>query len=250
MKFEVNLLDYLAYGLIFVRIGAFLFFVPVFSETAISPRIRVYLAFWFMLVMAPALQGSFPREMDSTALLATHVIHEVLVGAALGLVLKFMFLTLEFAGSLISQAVGLTNVSFNSPNMGGQISLPSNLLMLAATLLLIETDIHHHFIRFIYESYALLPAHSFNTQDLTQSLLKSSSDMMSLGFKLSTPLVVFGLLVSIALGILNRLIPQVQIFMVSQPLQLGFGFFVMLYAIRELLITFLKDYERFLLGMR
>jgi flagellar biosynthetic protein FliR len=169
------------------------------------------------------------------------------VGVILGLMMKFMFLTLEFAGSLISQAIGLTNVSFHSPAIGGQISLPSNLLMIAGALLLMVTDMHHYFIRIIYESYALISFSSFEFNSLTELLLKSSQRMISLGFKLSTPLVIFGLLVSIVLGILNRLIPQVQIFMVSQPLQIGFGFFVFLYAIRELLMTFLKDYKNFLL---
>ncbi len=246
MKYSVNFLDYLIYGLIFARIGAFLFFVPVFSQNAISSRIKVYFAFWTMMVMAPVLSQSFPKGIDSPSLLSIMVVHEIMIGACLGLVLNFMFLILEFAGSLISQAIGLTNVSFHSPNMGGQISLPSNLLMIAGTLLLITTDMHHYLIRIFYQSYSLIPAGSFEFHDMGLMLLKTSKNIISLGLKLATPVIIFGLLISISLGILNRLIPQVQIFMLSQPLQIGFGFFVFLFAIKELMLTFLKDYHQFL----
>lgn len=246
MTHYFNLTDYYTHAFTFVRVGSFFFFIPFFSETVVASRIRVYLSFWLALVIAPLLHASFPKGIDTPLMVSSCIIYEMLIGGSLALALKFIFLTLEFAGSVISNSIGLTNASFHSANVGGQISLPSNMLLVSGALLLVLCDIHHYFIRVLIESYTLLPLGSFQIGSLTELLLKSSESILSLGLKLSTPLVIFGLLISISLGILNRLIPQVQIFIVSQPLQIGFGFFVFLYAVKELLLTFLRDYEAFL----
>ncbi|AXK43696.1 flagellar biosynthetic protein FliR [Erythrobacter aureus] len=223
---------------IFARLGAVLMLLPAFSDTAVPGQIRLLIAFGFSIAMYGLLGPQLP-VLGSGVDLGLIVISEMLIGLALGMIIKIMFLAITVAGSIISLQVGLTSAVVPDPTMGGQIPVMAKFVGIAAIVICFALNIHHLWIAAMVNSYnafqvgALPPA-----QDFAELAVTTASRSMALGVSLAAPLIVYGIVFNVALGLSARLAPTIQVFFIAQPLNILLGLSLTATIIGAVLMTF------------
>ncbi|EIZ78713.1 flagellar biosynthesis protein FliR [Novosphingobium sp. Rr 2-17] len=210
--------------ILFARVGSVLMLLPVFSEDAVPPKIRLMMG----LGMSAGLWGLIgsriaPVAADSAALPGI-IIAEILTGLAIGMIIKIMFLAAAMAGSIISLQIGLSSALINDSAQGGQAAVLSKLVSVAAVVVCMGMGLHHQWIAAIVHSYAMFPVGALPpSADFAQLAILTIGKAMSLSITLAAPLLVYGTVFNLALGLSTRLAPAIQVFFLVQPLNLLLG---------------------------
>ena len=219
--------DFTLFTLVLGRLAGMFSALPLFGGERVPLQIRVVTIFAMTLVLYPVLKVkhfSIPADFISLALV---VAAEVLIGVTLGLVVKVVLGAVEFCGQIIGMQMGFSISSLFDPTMG-QIPLMSLFQTLLAMLLFLTLGVHHDFIRAIAQSYAVLPIGGWHMSgSLLAFLVTTTSGLFVLGIKLAAPVIVALLATTVALGVMARSFPQMNVFMISMPLTIGIGFIVL-----------------------
>ncbi|MFM9977337.1 MAG: flagellar biosynthetic protein FliR [Sphingomonadaceae bacterium] len=228
-----------AFLILFARVGAVLMLLPVFGEDAVPARIRLMVA----LAMSAGLWGLLgarilPFAQNSGALPAV-LIGEILTGLAMGTIIKIMFMAAAMAGSIISLQIGLSAALLFDPGQGGQAPALSKFVSVAAAVVCMGMGLHHLWIAAIVQSYAMFPVGGLPpAADFAQLAILTIGKAMSLAISLSAPLLVYGIVFNMALGLSTRLAPAIQVFFVMQPLNLLLGIALFASVLGSILTAF------------
>lgn len=198
--------------LVFLRVGAVMSLLPAFGEQSVPQRVRLVLALAFTAVVAPAVIGAAaPPPGTVLPLLA-----EVATGLALGLGLRFFVMTLQMAGAMAAQATSLSQL-FAGAAPEPQPAI-GNLLITAGLALAVMTGLHVRVAELLIFSYDLLPMGRLpGSADMADWGLHQVRRGFALAFTLSAPFVVASLIFNIALGVINRAMPQLMVAFVGAP---------------------------------
>jgi flagellar biosynthesis protein FliR len=218
-----------AFLILFARIGAIVMLLPVFSDDAIPGRIRLLLAFAITLGLWGLLSDRvLPLVADparSRADLPGLLLGECLTGLALGTIVRIVFQAAAMAGSIISLQVGLTSALVPDTTQGGAAMVLSRLMGVAAAVACLGLSVHHLWIASMVHSYASFPPGVLpRAGDFAALAVRSVTQSSVLAVGLAAPLLVYGIVFNVALGLSARLAPALQIFFVAQPLNLLLGF--------------------------
>jgi len=244
MHVDISLLPALAatFMLVFARIGAIVMLLPGLGETNIPVRIKLAIALLLTLIILPLHRAAYHVDMDTLAPLLVLMIHEILIGVVLGATARVTLGALQVAGSVIAQQMGLGFVTAVDPTQGQQGLLIGNFLTLLGLALLFATDSHHLVIAALDESYAVFsPGEMMPSGDVAALATRAFASAFRIGMQLSAPFLVFGLVFNIGLGVLARLMPQMQVYFVAVPLAILAGFLIFGFVISAMMGTFL-DY--------
>lgn len=233
-------IDATAFLVLFTRIGAVLMLLPAFSDDSVAPQIRLLMALGFTAALYGMLEPRVAGVVASDGMnLPMLVIGEFLTGLALGMIVKMMFSAIAIAGALISQQIGLSMAMMFDPSMGGQSALIGRLLGMAALLVCMAMGVHHLWIGAIVRSYEAFPVGGLPpAADFAQLAIRVTSQAMSLGVSLAAPLILYGSLFNIGLGLAARVAPSLQVFFIAQPLNLLLGMTVFATSIGAILMAF------------
>jgi flagellar biosynthetic protein FliR len=216
------------FALVLSRVAGIFSAIPVFGGRTIPLHIKVVIILMITLVCYPALSITAPVVPSDTFTLALLVLREVMVGVTLGFITRVIFSAVEFSGQIIGMQMGFTISSIIDPSQGTQTQLMSVMQTLLATLLFLSMNIHHLFIRTIVDSFRIIPLGGWHLNaEIIAFLVRGTSEILILGVRLAAPVMVALLLTSVTLGIMARAFPQMNIFMVSMPLNIGIGFVVL-----------------------
>lgn len=221
---EAQLLDWLARFLWpLLRVGAFYLALPVWSSHAVPARVRVSLAVTTAAAVMPTLPQAPQVEWLSleAGLMA---VREILIGAAVGLLVQLAFAALVFAGQTVAYQMGLGFSALLDPQLGVQVPVVAQLYLVLATLLWLGLDGHLLLIELVAGSFKALPV-ALAGLDRAEvwTLVRFGGSVFAGGVLVSLPLVVALLFANLALGIATRAAPQLNIFAVGFPITLGFG---------------------------
>jgi flagellar biosynthetic protein FliR len=228
--------------LVFARIGTMVMLLPGLGEQSISARLRLTIALVLAAVILPLHRNAY--QIDTTALGPTVVllVGEILIGAVLGLTARLTISALDVAGSVIAQQLGLGFVTAIDPTQGEQGVILGNFLSMLGITLFFATDMHHLVIAALNDSYTLFaPGEVPATGDVAALVTKTVSGAFRIGIQLSAPFLAFGLLFNLGLGVLSRLMPQMQVFFVALPLSILLGFLCLILVLGSMMGLFL-DY--------
>jgi flagellar biosynthesis protein FliR len=234
--------------LAFARVGTLVMLLPGIGERGVPTRIRLGFALLLTLVLVPVARPLLPGAAGPAALVGT-LIGEICVGLVLGLAARAVMAALQTAGTLVAQQLGLSFAMTLDPTVGGQDAAVSNFLTLLGITLVFATDLHHIAIAGIAESYRLLPPVGIPAPgDAAALAVGSVARGFALGAKIATPFIAFAILFNLGLGILSRLMPQMQVFFIGVPLTILLGMLILFASLGIMMTLFLGDLGRFLSG--
>ncbi len=220
--------DIFLFALVLCRIGGLFAALPVFGGKRLPNRIKILAVVSITLVCMPVLNLSAPPVPSDAFGLGFIVIKELLVGLTLAFITQIIFAAVEFSGQIIGMQMGFTMSTVIDPSMGSQTQIMSVIQSLLATLFFLSLGMHHTFIKAIIDSFRLIPLGGWQMSEaLLRFLVQSTSDVFILGIRLAAPVMVSLLLTSVVLGVMARAFPQMNVFMVSFPLNIGLGFIVL-----------------------
>lgn len=209
------------------RVAGFIGAIPVYFGNQTPARIKVALVFTISLLLFPVLSPGLPTISFEPISFLLLTINETLLGLLLGLMARLVFTTVEFGGTLIGYQMGFAAANVFDPQHQNQISLISQFQNVFAILIFLALDGHHIFIKTAARSYQLLPPGNLNLSgEAIPYLMELTSRMFSLGVQFSAPVLVVLLLSGLILGILSRVFPQLNVFLLSFPLNIGIAFIV------------------------
>ena len=244
MRIDVSFLPALAaaFMLAFARIGAMVMLMPGFGETNIPVRIKLSIALLLTLIMLPLHRQAYQIDMQSLTSLLVFMLQEIFIGIVLGATARVTLGALQTAGSVIAQQMGLGFVTSVDPTQGQQGLLIGNFLTLLGVTLLFATDSHHLVIAALNDSYKIFaPGEMMASGDVASLATRAFAAAFKIGLQLSAPFLVFGLVFNIGLGVLARLMPQMQVYFVGVPLSIFAGFLILALVLAAMMGTFL-DY--------
>ena len=244
MRIDISLLPALAatFMLVFARVGAMVMLLPGFGETNIPARVKLSIALLLTLIILPLHRNAYHVDMGSIAPLLVMMLHEIVIGIVLGATARVTLSALQVAGSVIAQQLGLGFVTAIDPTQGQQGLLIGNFLTILGLTLLFATDSHHLVIAALNESYRIFsPGEIFPSGDVASLATRAFATAFKIGLQLSAPFLVFGLVFNIGLGVLARLMPQMQVYFVGVPLSILVGFIILALVISAIMGTYL-DY--------
>ncbi|HEU0117793.1 MAG TPA: flagellar biosynthetic protein FliR [Alphaproteobacteria bacterium] len=209
---------------IFSRIGCILMLFPGIGETYVSARIRMMLALAVSFLLMGPLLPRIPAPPEQIPDMVQMLAYEIIIGLFFGTVLRMLMSTLEAAGSVISLQTGLSNATILSPSLATQSPLANAFLSIVGTTLIFVTGLDAMLLRSMVETYDLFPpGGQMMPGDIAQSIIQLSNKSFVVGVEMAMPFFIMGLLMYVALGILQKLMPQVQLFLVAMPIQIWGG---------------------------
>lgn len=229
--------------LVFARIGTAAMLLPGIGESYVAPRVRLLLAGAISIVVAPVLAPSLPALPASPLTMALLIGGEIGIGLFIGTVTRCTMIALEIAGTLIGFQIGLSTASIFNPLLSEQGSVIGVLIAIAGIVLMFQTDLHHLMFRALIDSYTLFTPGALPPMgDFTEVVTRTISKSFALGMQLSAPFMVITALLYVALGLMSRLMPQLQIFFVALPLQIALGFLMLVLTFSTIMLWFLEKF--------
>ena len=209
------------------RVIALIAAIPAFAGSGISAQSKVILAFTTALLLFPAMAPHTPRVAFNLTSFGLLIVNEVLIGVLIGLVAQLVFTAITFGGTVIGYQMGFAAANIFDPQTTQQLSLMSQFINVLALLAFLAMNGHHYFFRLIVESYVLLPPGLLDfSAGAVDELMRMTSHMFVLGVKFSAPILALLLIANTVLGILARVFPQLNVFMLSFPINIGISFIV------------------------
>ena len=239
--------DFVLVLLITIRITGAFISAPIFGNKSLPFLVKIFLSLFIAYLIFLTIDTSNIQIELSIWFLVVSAIKEILTGLVLGFMLNFVFYGVLYAGAFIGFDMGLAIANMFDPAEGVSGNAIGEILYFAALLIFLLINGHHYVIEGFSFSFLAIPiGSSVLTQSLSDVLIKYSAQVFVIALKIASPIIVSFFLVHIAEGIIARVIPQMQVFFVTQPLKIGLGF-LMLASIAPIYIyvvkNLLKNYE-------
>jgi flagellar biosynthetic protein FliR len=213
-----------AFVMILCRVGSVLTLFPGIAETFVPVRMRMAFAMALCFLLMEPLMGRLPAPPQTFGGMVLIMGYEIFIGLFFGTFLRLLMGALESAGAIIALQTGLSNATILNPALASQSPLASAFLSIVGLTLVFVTGLDHFLLRSIMALYDLFPpGETVAAGDTTQVIVQAVSRSFNIGIEMAVPFFIMGLLMFIALGMLQKLMPQVQLFMVALPVQIWGG---------------------------
>jgi flagellar biosynthetic protein FliR len=234
----------LAYLLVFARVGTMMMLLPGIGDQTVPSRVRLVLAVAITFAFAPTVANLYPlQEPASTAALGLLIAQEATAGLLVGAMARIIISSLQVAGYLIATQTGIASAQTLDPTQATQGAIVGTFFSMLGITLVFATNLHHLAIGAIAGSYRLMPPGAgLPTGDMAELTIKLTSDAFALGFQLAAPFLVFSFAVTAGIGMLAKLMPQLQVFFISMPINMLAGFFMLMLLLGTMMTMFLNNY--------
>ncbi|MGJ8582739.1 MAG: flagellar biosynthetic protein FliR [Marinosulfonomonas sp.] len=228
--------DWLVIGfLVFLRVGAAMALLPALGEKSVPQRIRLLIGVLLALVVFPGALPWFPAEIPSGSGLVLFVGAEVVAGLTIGVSLRLFVHALQITGAIVAQSTSLSQI-FGGAGLDPQPAI-GHVLVIAGLALAVTLGLHVKFVQLILFSYQLFtPGKFLLGSGLSEWGVMQIARVFALAFSLAAPFVVATLIYNIALGAINRAMPQLMVSFVGAP-AITAGGLVMLAIITPLILS-------------
>ena len=224
--------DFFAFFLVFARVGSAIMLIPGLGESFVTVRIRLMIALGISLVVVPIVAKTLPGLPASPIELFLLLGGEVLVGLFIGAMARFLFFALETAGMIMAYQTGIANALTSDPTAASQGALFSAFFGILGIVVIFETNLHQLMLKAVVDSYTLFtPGHMPPFDDFSNTAARIVADSFDLSMRMAAPFLVVGLVFYLGLGLLGRLMPQVQVFFIVLPLQIAVGLIVLMITV-------------------
>ena len=233
-----------AFMLLLARIGGVIMLFPGIGEPYVPRRTRLIFAAAVCLLLLEPMQSRLPALPTAPAEMTRLIVYEMVIGIFFGTLIRMVNSALEAAGMIIGLTTGLSSAATLNPAQGTQSPLPSALLSMLGLILVFETGLDHFLIRSAVSLYDLFPAGgSLMPGDMAQVVMKVANQSFVLGIELAAPFLIMVMLLNTALGLLQRLLPQIQLFTLAMPLEIWGGLVILALSLTGIMTVWLKYFD-------
>lgn len=246
---EVSIQEFLTTGVftfivIFVRLGSAIMIMPGVGDSFISARVRLLFALGLSLALSPLLGKYMPYPLPGTVALFVLIMMEFMIGVFFGTIARIFMIALDVAGMVTSMQSGLGSAQLFNPTLATQGSLIGAFFSVTGVTFLFATNLHHLLFMGLVESYEFFPVGNIpDTGSMAEFMSMALSASFSIGVKMATPFIVITLLIYAGMGVLTRLMPQVQVFMIALPLQIIVSLVTMAAVISGIYLFWSSEFE-------
>lgn len=237
--------------LIFVRVSAFFVTIPLFSYKTIPSQLKIVLAFVLSWMMYYTFSiEAFTINGDYLLL----VLKEAVVGLVLGLVVYIVFSAVQIAGGFIDFQMGFAMANIVDPQTGAQSPLMGQFFNFLLLLVFLAINGHHLVLDGIFYSYQFMPIDQFfpkfGDAESVEYIMKLFVAVFAIAFQMSAPIIATLFLVTLALGITGKTVPQLNIFVVGFPIKIAVGFILLIIMMGVMVEVMEKVVGMGIIGMR
>lgn len=233
-----------AFMLVFARLGAAMMVLPGIGENFVYARVRLGLALALSLLLLPLVQSTLPAMPGTPGQLAVLIVGETIYGLFIGGVARLTMTSLHVAGVVIAFQSGLAYAQSVDPTQGTQGALVGTLLTIIGLVLIFASGLHGVLLTALRDSYMLFPAGAPPPLgDLARLTTDLAASAFTLGLQIAAPFILYGIVFNVGLGLLQRLMPQMQLFFVAMPLQVGLALFLLMVTLTGSMLWFLENFE-------
>jgi len=212
--------------LVVFRLAGMMLFAPLFGSVRIPRRVRVVLVLVLAVGMVPAVRQS-PVLPDSTWGTAAAIGGEMVFGLAMGMVMSFVFVAVQWAGEIVGQQMGFNLSEVFDPSFGAQSTIMGDLYYMFTLAVFLTLGGHRAMVRGVLMSFKLVPLLTLTAnQPLVDTLVGLFSAATVLAVQLAAPLLVTMLVVDLVLGLLGRVMPQMNVMAASMSIRAAVGILV------------------------
>lgn len=237
------------YMLVFARLSGMLASLPILSYPMVPGRLRVLFALLLSFILVPGL-GGFSAEFTSIWSLFVSVARELLIGLIMGFGTKVIFEAFNMAGSFVGRQMGLAVANVMDPTSQQQLPIVSQFWLFVVVTFFLVADGHHLLIETLYRNFSIIPVSGGVLENNAgEIVLMTGSKAFTIALQFAAPTMVFMLLIDTAISFTARIMPQMNIFMVSLPLKIGVGIVVLMASLDIFQFIFdsiYTDLERYL----
>ncbi|MDB5412879.1 MAG: flagellar biosynthetic protein FliR [Rubritepida sp.] len=223
-------------ALILCRMGAAVMLLPGLGEAEVPATLRMALALGLVLALLPVLSPGLPALPAEVPGLLLLVAGEVLIGLWIGLLARILVIALALAGQVVSLMIGLSSTLQGDMVLGSSATALARLFSLATAALMLSTGLYEVPLRALAESYSVLPAGGgLPTGAAAEAVARKAGESMSLAMQLAAPFVLASIFLNAGLGLVARLAPQAQIFVLAAPVQILGGLLLLILLLPNML---------------
>jgi flagellar biosynthesis protein FliR len=228
------------FAIVVARVGTLVMLMPGIGDRTIPARMRLAFAILLSLLLLPLVRPSLPPLSGAPEALVRILLLEILVGFMIGTAVRITLMAMQLAGTVIAQQMALSFSATVDPTAGVQNPTIATFLVLTATAMIFALDLHHLAIRGMHDSYQLIaPGAAPAVGDAAQMIVQTFAAAFKVGVQISAPFLVFAIVFNLGLGVLSRLMPQLQIFFLAMPATIIVGTVILLVAIGVMMNVFI-----------
>jgi flagellar biosynthetic protein FliR len=225
-----------AFVLVLCRVGGACMLLPGVGEMELPAMLRMGFALALTFLLVPLLAAAMPRPPADPWRLLAAVAAEIGTGVFIGWLARLAMQMLPVAGQFIATMCGLANVLQPDPALGAQTTAIARALGLAAPVVVLSTGLHALPLAALAASYDVIPAGTLlPASDSVREAIRAVSDTFAMALQLSAPFLLAATLWQVALGLISRLVPQLQVFFAAMPGQIAGGLLLLALLAQEIL---------------
>jgi len=230
--------------LVFARLGSAIMLLPGFGEAYVPPRVRLVFALTVSLALMPMIAGQLPALPAGMAQFAGLLVVEIGIGLFFGMIARLIMLGAQTAGSVIALQIGIASALVADPTTQQQAAITGNFLLALTVVLIFATGLDHMTLKGLVGTYAIFPPGEVPPMgDVADHAARIVADSFAVAIAMTAPFLVYGIVFAVALGLLARLMPTLQVFFIAMPMQILAGFALMAVALTGMMLYFLSSYE-------
>lgn len=242
---------------VLIRVTSIFIVSPIFGRRNMPTMLKLGFGVLISFIIFPTIDLNAVKKYDSVFEIVSVILNEFMVGLILGFVSYMCFQAIYIAGQIIDMQVGFSMVNTLDPQSNIQMPITATFFNIIAMLLFLALNGHHMLISAVFYSYKILPIGSATLGNvLMTDMLKMFSDMFVIGFKIAAPIMAAIFITDLALGILSKTVPQMNVFVVGMPIKIFVGIVVLVMmlpvfsSIMEVLLDGMyADLEKVIRGM-
>jgi flagellar biosynthetic protein FliR len=235
--------------LVFCRVGGCLLIAPGFSSFRIPMQVRLFIALTTSLALAPVLLEKLSAGNTSQvpAAMLVSIGSELLTGILIGLLGRVYFLALQTMLNAVAMALGLGSMPGTPIDEAEPLPPISSFIMMAATAILFFADLHWELYRGLVDSYERLPlGEGFGVQLSLTQLVDQIGVAFVLALRISSPFILYSVIVNLAVGLTNKLTPQIPVYFLATPFIMLGGLVIMYFAAQDYVLLFMDAFSSWL----
>ena len=229
---------------VFARIGAALMTMPVFSSGYFPRKIRLWVALAITAAVTPLLAAEMPAVPTTATELGRILILETVVGVFFGLGPYILLTAVDLIGTNAAMATSFSNATVLDPQSKIQSTVLTSFLTLCAVMLIVTTNLHHVMLGAVLDSYRVFPVgNPLPMEDFSATSAKALGLAFNYGFRIGAPFVLMIVLLYSSMGVMSRLMPQLNIIFVVMPAQVYLGLALMMVTLPAMMWWFLSFFD-------